>query len=79
MYSMTKLPNRLATPKSLTATLRNKTTELAVKLNRTSVMMNFQKHDTSGLRPARPYTIEPSTKGGMTRSGRTSKRTFERK
>jgi len=51
---MTRLPTRFATPRSLIATLRKKTILLAVKLNKTKIMMNFQKQETSGLRPARP-------------------------
>jgi hypothetical protein len=51
---MTRLPSKLATPESATATERNKTTLDAAKLNKTSVMMNFQNAETSGLRPASP-------------------------
>lgn len=76
---MTRLPTRLATPRSLMATLRKKTILLAVKLNRTKIMMNFQKQDTSGLRPASPYTMDPRMNGGMTRRGMMSKRTLARK
>ena len=76
---MTRLPSKFATPRSCTATLRNKTTALAARLKSTRVIMNFQKQATSGLRPARPYTIEPRTKGGMRRRGRMSKRILERK
>jgi hypothetical protein len=61
------------------ATLRKKTILLAVKLKRTRIMMNFQKHETSGLSPARPYTIDPKTNGGMTRRGMMSNRTLARK
>lgn len=70
---------RLATPVSAMAMLRKRTTLDAVRLNKTSVKMNFQKQDTSGFNPARPYTMEPSTKGGMTRKGKVSKMTLEMK
>jgi len=76
---MIRLPRRLATPVSDTAILRNKTTLDAVKLKSTKVKMNFQKQETSGLSPASPYTIDPSTNGGITRRGSVSKTTFEMK
>lgn len=51
---MTKLPNRLATPKSEIATLKNNTILDAVKLKSTRIMINFQNADTSAFRPAKP-------------------------
>ena len=54
MYSMTMLPNKLATPVSATAMLRNKTMLDAARLNSTRVRMNFQNDATLGFRPARP-------------------------
>jgi hypothetical protein len=39
-------------------------------------MINFQNEETSALRPARPYTIEPRMNGGITRSGIMSNSTY---
>lgn len=76
---MIKLPNRLATPKSEIATLKNNTILEAVKLKSTRVMINFQKADTSAFKPAKPYTMEPRMKGGMTRRGMMSNKSLARK
>jgi hypothetical protein len=51
---MTKLPSKLATPWSATAMLRKSTILDAAKLNKTRVMINFQKAETSAFKPARP-------------------------
>lgn len=76
---MTKLPNRLATPRSEIVTLKNNTILDAVKLKSTRVMINFQNADTSAFRPAKPYTMEPRMKGGMTRRGMMSNKSLARK
>lgn len=76
---MTILPSKFATPVSAIATLRNSTILEAAKLNSTKVRMNFQNEATLGFNPAKPYTMEPRIKGGITRNGKMSKRTFDAK
>jgi hypothetical protein len=75
LNSMTIVPIRLATLVFAHAIEMSRMTLAVVRLNSTSVRINFQKATTVGTRPTRPYTIPPKSNGGTTRSGRMSNRT----
>jgi hypothetical protein len=72
---MTKVPTKLATLELANAIDNRRITLAVVKLNNTSVNMNFQKAGTVGTRPTSPYTMPPKTIGGTKRSGRISNKT----
>ena len=74
MNNMTIVPIRLATLVFAHAMEMSRITLAVVRLNSTSVSINFQKAATVGTKPTRPYTIPPKSNGGTTRSGRMSKR-----
>ena len=75
LNNMTIVPIKLATLVFAHAIEMSKMTLAVVRLNRTSVRINFQKATTVGTKPTRPYTIPPKSNGGTTRSGRMSNRT----
>ena len=77
MNNMTIVPIRLATLVFAHAIEISKMTLAVVRLNSTSVRINFQKAGTVGTKPTRPYTIPPKSNGGTTRSGRMSNRIYE--
>ena len=79
MKSMIKVPTKLATLMLLNAIDNKRMTLAVVRLNNTSVSMNFQKAATVGTSPMRPYTMPPKTNGGTTRRGRMSKRILDAK
>ena len=74
LNNMTIVPIRLATLVFAHAIEISNMTLAVVRLKSTSVRMNFQKADTVGTKPTRPYTIPPKSSGGTTRSGRMSNR-----
>lgn len=78
LNSMTSVPTRLATLILANAIESHSTTLAVVRLNNTSVSINFQKMMGSGTSPTKPYTIPPNMRGGTRRSGRISKRTWGR-
>lgn len=79
MYSMTRVPTKLATLVLSNAIDSHNTTLAVVRLNKTSVSMNFQNPATVGTSPIRPYTIPPNMSGGTSRSGRMSNKTYSKK
>ena len=54
MKSMISVPTRLATLVLANAMDKHKTMLAVVRLNSTSVRMNFQKMTTEGTRPTKP-------------------------
>lgn len=73
---MTNVPTKLAKLVFLNAMDNNRITLAVVKLNNTSVSMNFQNAGTVATSPTSPYTIPPNRRGGTRRNGRISKRTY---
>lgn len=76
MNSITKVPTKLATLMLANAIESHNTTLAVVRLNKTSVSMNFQNAGTVGTRPTSGYTIPPKTSGGTRRSGKISNRIY---
>jgi len=54
LYNMINVPTRLATLVLANAIDNNNTTDAVVRLNRTSIRINFQNAATVGTRPANP-------------------------
>lgn len=69
-----RVPTKLATPMLANAIDNSKITVAVVRLNKTSVSMNFQNVSIVGTNPINPYTIPPNARGGTIRKGRMSKR-----
>lgn len=78
LNNMIKVPTRLATLILANAMESSSTTLAVVRLNITSVSINFQKAGTVGTSPTRPYTIPPNIRGGTSRSGRMSNRIYSK-
>jgi hypothetical protein len=70
---------KLATLKFSNPTDNRRHTLAVVRLNSTSVSMNFQYAAGVPTSPMSGYAIAAKTNGGTTRSGRMSKRTLDEK